>query len=298
MSSGSPVAFGTRVASFAAFGLAAALLLAGPAALAAPAGPGTLPAPSEARLPGASPGPLVGGIEAAVTWNGVNVSDAGSTASAFVVHGGGSATVGFLYTVLAGGPAPVTAEVVMTFLGYPLTSTGTQTSPGTGGAGGAEFSWTFGALWELTEGAYHLTAELVDGNGSTIWSEGFYINVEAPYRVSSGIFVFLIVLGAVESYTIATVLSERWARRRRRATRPAPRPGAPSPRRATSGEKGAVALTAATSGAVLGLVAMLVLQQVGLLALTGLLFSIVLLGGTAALWAAIFGVAGWIVERH
>jgi hypothetical protein len=286
------------IAGLLAVVLAAGLLLGGSHGLAAPPVRGSLPSSRAPPSPTTAPASLSGGVGGNVTWNGANVSAAGSTGSAFVVHGGASATVAFFYTVFPGGPAPVTAEVVGVFLGYPLTSVGTGTSPGTGGVGGAEFSWSFGTLWELTEGSYHLTAELLDANGSIVWSEGFYVNVEAPYRVASGIFVFLIVLGGVESYTVATVLTERWARRRRRATRPPPRPGSPTVPRASAGGPGTIALTAATSGAVLGLVGMLVLQQLGFLALTGFLFSVLLLAGTAALWAAIFGVAGYLVERH
>jgi hypothetical protein len=170
-------------------------------------------------------------VSAGVTWDGTNISAAGTIGSAFVLQGEQTVKVVFEYTVQGTGPGPATAEVVLTYLGDALTSTGTATGAGSNGSGTATFSWSFGNLVELTEGAYHLTASLLDVNGSTLWSQGFYINVEAPFRVSSGLFVFLIVLGAVEGYSIAVALRRRKIKHLPRPARrgPPPPPGGRGP---------------------------------------------------------------------
>jgi hypothetical protein len=59
-----------------------------------------------------------------------------------------------------------------------------------------------------------------------------------------------------------------------------------------------VAATAAGSGAVLGLVIALFLQQLGYLALTDLLLSLLLLVGAALVGGVVAGAAGRFVDRR
>ncbi len=171
------------------------------------------------------------GVSAAVTWGGTNISQAGTVSSAFVVDGEATVSVVFRFDANGSTDPPASAEVVLTYLGEALTSTGTATGVAANGSGVASFPWSFGDLVELTEGAYALTAALLDANGSTLWSQVFYINVEAPYRVSSGLFVFLAVLGAVEAYSISVALRrhkvKHLPRPPRRTAPPPPPPRAP-----------------------------------------------------------------------
>jgi hypothetical protein len=189
----------------------AAILLAGglvPTTAAAPAG-------TAVPLPSAPPHPSIGfaGLEnEAVTWNGVNISQASDPGSAFSV--GTGATVGLVFSFTDLGGPNVTARLQAFYFGAALSSNTVPAPVAPTGHGTGTMNWSFGDFTYVLQGLYHLTASLVYANNGTVaWSESFWINEQAPYRIVSGFTIFLLALGAAELYGIAS--TGRRNRRRR-----------------------------------------------------------------------------------
>ena len=170
--------------------------------------------------PAAAPG-CAGGPNA--TWNGVNLSHASSVGSAFSVTTGQQSVVRFCYsTVAPQGPSITTARLVVYYFGSEISANSVPASDGR-----AVMNWTLGTYTYLLQGVYRLTASLVAANGSTVWSEGFYIVAQAPYRIVSGMTVFLLVLGGVEIWSIVT--SGGRSSRKKRVAPPTPWTPTPAP---------------------------------------------------------------------
>lgn len=196
--------------------------------LVAPAFAAATPVERSPGVPTPDPGgPLVYAVS--VTWNGHNISAASSVGSALRVTTGGTINVGFSFQDT--NPArSLTARLQAFYFGAALsTNEVPATVNGITGAGTASMNWSLGSYTYLLEGAYRLTASLV-ANGSTVFSEDFYIDEQAPYAIGSGFVLFLIVLGIFELISLATI--GRSSRRRRRPRSPAPAPapwGGPAP---------------------------------------------------------------------
>jgi hypothetical protein len=159
-----------------------------------------------------------------VTWDGQPISSAGSPSSAFSYAKGATARVDFAYDEISG-PAISNASIQVTYLGLVLTTSTSATSPAIHlclGCGQAAINWSFGNLIDALEGAFRLTASLLYANGTTAWSESFYIFVQAPYLLESAAVVVLLVLAIVELY--AGALSIREAGRGPRPPKPGPEP--------------------------------------------------------------------------
>ncbi len=185
-------------------------------------------------IPGARPSSN-GPFTATVSWNGANVTRAGSVSSAFSVTPGQTANVTFQYHPTSEVPVDMAnASLVLTYLGLALTTNTVLFHPTlTGGA--ATVNWSFGALSELTAGVYQLEAKFINSTGATVFSEAFYIDVKAPYYgLGAGLPAFLVVLGLAEAYWIAA--SIRSARRHARG--PLVRKAGGDPH-STTGEPGA-----------------------------------------------------------
>ena len=194
--------------------------------LALPAAAGAVPAaahPSVNASPEAPPPPIT-----SAAWNGVDLSKASTVGSAFTVTSGQRSHVNFSYDPSGAGAAITTARLIVFYFGSQISANSVPAS-----AGKALMNWTLGTYTYLLQGVYRLTASLVAANGSTVWSEGFYINVQAPYHVGSGMTVFLIVLGAVEIWSISTS-GGRSARKSKGRPAP-PTPWQPTPPPAEAG---------------------------------------------------------------
>ncbi len=74
-------------------------------------------------------------------------------------------------------------------------------------------NWSIGSLNGVLQGVYEILAQLTDGNGSLVFSEGFYVELQAPFVLGSAIAVFGLVLAVAEAYWIVVVVRAR-ARRR------------------------------------------------------------------------------------
>jgi len=146
----------------------------------------------------------VGISNPAVTWNGKPIGDASTQAHAFSITTDQRVLVNFSFVVPPFGPDVTTARIQALYFGAVISTDQVSTST-TAGVGKGLMNWTLGTFTYLLAGVYVLSASLVDSNGSTVWSEHFYIDATAPYHIGSGLTIFLIVLGLVELYSILTV---------------------------------------------------------------------------------------------
>lgn len=156
------------------------------------------------------PAQPVGGVQAAITWDGTPVGQASSPATAFSIAPGEEATVNFTFTGASPLPVPPNASVVLWFFGIALSNVSIR-STFVAGTGFAQINWSFGSLYDLTEGVYQVDAQLVDADGNRLVDQAFYVDARAPYVIGSAIAGFAALLGAVEVYWIATGI--RWRRR-------------------------------------------------------------------------------------
>ncbi len=179
----------------------------------------------------AAPAAPAAPFRAGVTWDGTNVSSAHSPTTAFTLTPGQKARVFFGYVEpVTQGPHVTNASLTLTYLGVVIESSITPAHPtpqSLAGAGFAEINWSFGSLYQVIEGAFQLTASLLDKNGSTVWSEPFYVDARAPYSLESGFVVVLLILFVLEAYYIAAAF--RTARGGRRASPPPPSAPPPVP---------------------------------------------------------------------
>ncbi|HTW56011.1 MAG TPA: hypothetical protein VMG36_06155 [Thermoplasmata archaeon] len=160
-----------------------------------------LPAVGPARaapVPALPSAPVLG---SSATWNGHNVTAAGSAGTAFKVNTNERVLVNFSFEIATGAQI-TTARLIVYYFGAEISANSVAANPL---SGTAQMNWTLGTYTYLLQGIYRLSVSLVYGNGSTAWSQGFYINAQAPYRIASGATIFLIVLGLAEIYWIATV---------------------------------------------------------------------------------------------
>lgn len=142
------------------------------------------------------------------TWNGQPLSTAATEGSAFKIATGATVLVKFTYGIPLGGPNVTTARITALYFGAAISTdqVGAHNELVAGsGSGSAVMNWTLGTFTYLLAGVYELRASLVAGNGSTVWSENFYIDATAPDHIESGLTLFLAILGIVELWSIATV---------------------------------------------------------------------------------------------
>jgi hypothetical protein len=197
-------------------------------------GPGVGPSVAASARAQPAVAPLVPAIfplAASVTWNGQNISSASSVSGAFTSNKGDTAAVRFTFS--GDDTANITnVTLEVTYLGIVLT-TSRSTPHIVGGppvTGSAVINWSFGSLYDALEGVFHLTASLVYANGSTAWSEGFYVFVKTPYLLESGAVVVLLILTAAELYWGISAIREA-----RKGRKPAPTPGPTQPAEGTAG---------------------------------------------------------------
>jgi hypothetical protein len=147
--------------------------------------------------------PAAGAFAPVVTWNGVNVDTAGSASSALSVDFSSTASVLFNWTIptTPGFVDPNDGRLQMIYFGFALATRDVVTSgpPVTS----IPMGWNPGALVYILEGVYKITASLVTGNGTTVWSENFYVRASAPFSIAALLPIILIVLIAWELYSVA-----------------------------------------------------------------------------------------------
>ena len=68
---------------------------------------------------------------------------------------------------------------------------------------GLPLNWTPLSIGYVLEGVYRLTASLIAKNGTTMWSENFYVRGNAPLGFVAVIPIVLLVIGVYEVYALA-----------------------------------------------------------------------------------------------
>lgn len=169
------------------------------------------------------PGIVIAPFGATVTWNGHDISNASSPSSAFSLARGQTALVAFSFAGVNSGSV-TNATLAVTYLGIVIGTSRTSTTIKSAVQGSATINWSFGNLYDALEGVFRLTATLAYGNGTTAFSESFYVFAKAPYLLESGAVIIFLALGGAEIYW--GISSIRDARRARKPAPPTPWQGA------------------------------------------------------------------------
>lgn len=166
-----------------------------------------VPAKASPSAPAATVHPAAGRAYA-VTWNGVDVSTAGTPSSALAIDFTQTANLFFNWTSAPSGSAGAVAindaRLQMFYFGFAV-STRDQilSTPDYNLSGHIPLSWAPFSVGYVLEGVYLLTASFVEPNGSTAWSENFYVRANAPLGFVAVIPIVLLVIAVYEVYALA-----------------------------------------------------------------------------------------------
>ncbi len=145
------------------------------------------------------------GVAGNVTWNGANICTSTSSSSALSVDLSQTDHLRYNWSVSAGPSLNITdARLAMFYFGFPVaTRDVTQTGARVSTSGTIAMDWTPGAISFVLAGLYSLTASLLDSNGTTVWSESFFVNVTAPYTILAVLPIVLLLIAVYEIYSVA-----------------------------------------------------------------------------------------------
>ncbi|HZY92913.1 MAG TPA: hypothetical protein VFG07_09135 [Thermoplasmata archaeon] len=173
------------------------------------------PPPSPVHV-SSSAGDLVGTVDGSllgdVTWNGIETSTASTMSSA--IGTGFASVVDVRYTWSSigiagqGGFVPKfnisVARLQFVYFGTALTTRDVVDSgPQLAVNGSFDMAWDPGLLHYLVAGSYTMVASLIAPNGTTMWNEQFFLRVTALAAVGAVIPLLLLIIGAVEGYSLA-----------------------------------------------------------------------------------------------
>ena len=207
-----------RAASVATLSVAAIFLLTAPG-LAAAVTPPAAPVPTAAA--GCAGIPVLNGISANVLWNGANVCSYSSASSALSIDFSKTADLRFFWNATSGAAVQVNdTRLEMFYFGFALVTRDQIASAPESGGGTFDMSWTPGALSYVLEGVYGVRASLVAPNGSSVWSERFFVTAAAPFSILAALPILLVVIAIYEAYALATAGRQESLR-----GRPTPPPG-------------------------------------------------------------------------
>lgn len=188
-----------------------------------------VPAPARAQpTPLAAPAQTSGGVTYTVTWNNVDVSSAGTSTSALSIDLSSSANIVYYWNVSSGTvsrPTISDARLQMFYLGFAVSTRDQILSAPSPGSGHIPLSWTPVSVSYLLEGLYRLVASFIAPNGTTMYSENFWVRGSAPYGVGAILPIVLLIIVIYEVYGLAR--SGRYAAIGQKAE-PAP-PASPPP---------------------------------------------------------------------
>jgi hypothetical protein len=91
----------------------------------------------------------------------------------------------------------------------------------------------------LIEGTFALTASLIAPGGGTLWSEGFFVHVAAPYNLLAAVPILLILVLIYEIYNVATSGSQEKGSKSKGKAPPASSPSASGTGTASTPAQGA-----------------------------------------------------------
>ena len=164
-----------------------------------------LPVPARASpVATAAPAGTSGGIAYVVTWNGVDASSASSASSALSIDLSQTANLVYYYNVIRAG-ANVTisdARLQMYYLGFAVSTRDQILTNPVPGTGHIPLSWTPVTVAYLLEGVYRLTASFLAPNGTTMWSENFYVRGTAPLGFVALLPIVLLIIVVYEVYEL------------------------------------------------------------------------------------------------
>lgn len=190
----------------------------------------SVPTPTRAQTsPTATPAQSGAGVSYTVTWNNVDVSSASTASSAMTIGLSQSANLVYYWNVSVGSRSNVTindARLQMYYLGFAVSTRDQILSSPTPGSGHIPLSWTPISVSYLIEGLYRLTASFVAPNGTTMWSENFWVRGTALYGFLAILPIVLLIIIIYEVYGLAR--SGRYAAIGRKVEAPPP-PSPPPP---------------------------------------------------------------------
>lgn len=164
-----------------------------------------------------------------VTWNGVDVGTAGTTSSALAIDL--SQPANLLYRWSTGGVSTVTISDVrlqMFYFGFAVATRDVYlTNPSASATGQLPLNWTPISISSVLEGVYRLTASMIAPNGTTMWSEDFYVHGTALFGLIAVLPLVLLIIAVYEIY--ALVRSGRYAELDRKKGAPPPATPTSSP---------------------------------------------------------------------
>ena len=187
--------------------LAAALVVAGLAVLVlAPLGAWASPPASDRVTLVAQP--ASGSLNVTVTFAGMNIGNASTQSSAFHMSFGGSVNV--LYTwsqpLIGGAPWSIyDARLQIFYFGFALGTRDISTQTGQTRGSLPMGNWSTGPLQYVLEGTFLLTASLIATNGTTAWSQSFWVDIAAPFYILALLPIILVVIAIYEVYALLTV---------------------------------------------------------------------------------------------
>jgi len=188
-----------------------------------------------ARAQPSAPAPAAqtsGGVAYTVTWNNVDVSTASTASSALSIDLSSSANLVYYWNVTGVPLSSVTisdARLQMYYLGFAVSTRDQVLTTPAPGSGSIPLSWTPISVSYLLEGLYRLTASFVAPNGTTMWSENFWVRGTAAYGFLAILPIVLLIIIIYEVYGLAR--SGRYAAIGQKvgaAPPPTPPPGSPS----------------------------------------------------------------------
>ncbi len=220
-----------------------ALLIAGLPAVRSPAVAISSGSPRGVAL--TIPGPS-SGFQATVTWNGADVSSASAMSAAISTSFGSTINLHYAWSYTTGGIGPKVnaynisdARLQMFYFGFPLaTRDVVDSNPQLANNGSFDMSWDPGVLQWVLAGIYGVTTSLLAPNGSTMWSDAFFVHVTAPGGVGAILPIILLLIGAYELFELA--------RSGRQSASPPKQPTAPA---SASGDASAPASTPSDAAA-------------------------------------------------
>jgi hypothetical protein len=153
-----------------------------------------------------------GAISATVLWNHQNAAKYDTASSAATIAFNAAVDVRFFWNSTsgpAGAPGLITisdARLQIFYFGFSLVTRDVFESPPAPALSGSyDMSWSTGSLQYILEGTYRLVASLLTPNGTTEWSQTFWVIEAAPFYVLALLPIVLLVIGIWELYSIATV---------------------------------------------------------------------------------------------
>jgi hypothetical protein len=147
------------------------------------------------------------GLSATVTWDGSNILSAANSTSAFSLHLDGTANLRYAWTASGSATYNINdARLQMFYFGFALSTRDvTQTDTSLATSGSFTMNWTTGAIAYALEGTYKLVASLLAPNGTTMWSQSFWVQVFAPYYLLAALPIVFLLIIIYEIYSVATV---------------------------------------------------------------------------------------------